>query len=323
MRHFVLTNSSRRPRRVVSRRIRTAVAGISTLVLGVTLLPLGLVTSADAGTAPVGQGFNVTKSDLAYILKQIKIAERHVRTTTGDRTVRLAARRRPRPGAEPAAQLRSAHRRRLLQQPAARARRLRCRRQALPAARAGGLPPRRGSRSVRPARARPPTRRRTANVVDSQPRLISNLIVDQTSTNPAAVSAAAYPVRTQGNPGVEPCDRPRTATPVATASPAGADPVHPERDDRRRPLAALQLAGSRSSASSSTTASTSHQEAARHGVRSAAVTTTRCSTARRHPRQRRRGRPRTPVHGTDPRPRTCPARTASSAPRTTSRTRQH
>ena len=32
--------------------------------------------------------------------------------------------------------------------------------------------------------------------------MISNLIVDQTSTNPAAVAAAEFPVRTQGNPGV-------------------------------------------------------------------------------------------------------------------------
>src|SRR4029078_4466654 len=37
-----------------------------------------------------------------------------------------------------------------------------------------------------------------ANVfVASQPRLISNLVVDQTSTNPAAVAAAGFPVRTQ------------------------------------------------------------------------------------------------------------------------------
>ena len=34
-------------------------------------------------------------------------------------------------------------------------------------------------------------------VVDSQPRLISNLIVDQTASNPAAVAAAGYPVRSQ------------------------------------------------------------------------------------------------------------------------------
>src|SRR5262249_17875646 len=35
------------------------------------------------------------------------------------------------------------------------------------------------------------------DVFDSQPRLISNLIVDQTSENPAAVEAALHPVRTQ------------------------------------------------------------------------------------------------------------------------------
>jgi Ca2+-binding RTX toxin-like protein len=37
-------------------------------------------------------------------------------------------------------------------------------------------------------------------VFDSQPRTISNLIVDQTSDNPAAVAAALFPVRSQGNP---------------------------------------------------------------------------------------------------------------------------
>src|SRR4029077_6657614 len=38
------------------------------------------------------------------------------------------------------------------------------------------------------------------SVYDTQPRLISNLIVDQTATNPAAIAAAGFPVRTQGNP---------------------------------------------------------------------------------------------------------------------------
>ena len=61
---------------------------------------------------------------------------------------------------------------------------------------------------------------------DSQPRVISNLIVDQTSTNPAAVAAAEFPVRTQGNPGDPPLhDRSRpTATPTAT--PDGCMPSH-------------------------------------------------------------------------------------------------
>ena len=35
--------------------------------------------------------------------------------------------------------------------------------------------------------------------------MISNLIVDQTSTNPAAVAAAGFPVRSQGNEGVVVC----------------------------------------------------------------------------------------------------------------------
>ena len=43
------------------------------------------------------------------------------------------------------------------------------------------------------------------DVFDSRPRTVSNLIVDQTSTNPAAVAAAGFPVRTQGNDGVVPC----------------------------------------------------------------------------------------------------------------------
>lgn len=42
-------------------------------------------------------------------------------------------------------------------------------------------------------------------VVDSEPRLISNLIVDQTSTNPAAVQAAGFPLRSQGGNPVEAC----------------------------------------------------------------------------------------------------------------------
>ena len=60
-------------------------------------------------------------------------------------------------------------------------------------------------------------------VFDTQPRLISNLIDDQTSTNPAAVDVAAHPVRTQGEPGVViAC----TADPPAPTDPAGCTPLH-------------------------------------------------------------------------------------------------
>jgi Ca2+-binding RTX toxin-like protein len=66
-------------------------------------------------------------------------------------------------------------------------------------------------------------------VIDSQPRVISNLIVDQTATNPAAVAAAEFPVRTQGNPGKFPCtvDPDPTALPTPILGvPAGCVPSH-------------------------------------------------------------------------------------------------
>ena len=58
--------------------------------------------------------------------------------------------------------------------------------------------------------------------------MISNLIVDQTSTNPAAVAAAEFPVRTQGNPGVVPVhDRSRSAaTRRSSACPPDCVPSH-------------------------------------------------------------------------------------------------
>src|SRR4051812_30807567 len=49
---------------------------------GAAMLPTGThtdMTPAADAAAPVGQGFTVTPSDLAFILKQIKIAERHSR----------------------------------------------------------------------------------------------------------------------------------------------------------------------------------------------------------------------------------------------------
>ena len=54
---------------------------------GAAMLPTGtradLVADAKADPAPVGQGFVVSPSDLAFILKQIKISERHARALAG------------------------------------------------------------------------------------------------------------------------------------------------------------------------------------------------------------------------------------------------
>ncbi|MDT4928195.1 MAG: hypothetical protein QOF92_1062, partial [Pseudonocardiales bacterium] len=52
------------------------------VLLTVGLAPSLSVGAAGAAPAPVGQGFTVTTGDLAFILKQIKISERHAATAT-------------------------------------------------------------------------------------------------------------------------------------------------------------------------------------------------------------------------------------------------
>ena len=69
----------------------------------------------------------------------------------------------------------------------------------------------------------------TGFVFDSQPRMISNLIVDQTSTNPAAIHVAGFPARTQGNEGVVPCDTVPGSNPpvdIVPATPVGCVPQY-------------------------------------------------------------------------------------------------
>ena len=68
-------------RRVFSRPTRAVAAGTAMTLLSF----IGLTTTApgaSAAQAPVGAGFTITPSDLAFILKQIKIAEAHVANTT-------------------------------------------------------------------------------------------------------------------------------------------------------------------------------------------------------------------------------------------------
>ena len=59
---------------------KRVLAAFTAVALGVGLTLTATAISAQA--APVGQGFTVTASDLAFILKQIKIAEAHVANTT-------------------------------------------------------------------------------------------------------------------------------------------------------------------------------------------------------------------------------------------------
>ena len=64
-------------------RTRVSIALASVVVLAV-VAGLGIArTTANAGvTSVVGNGFTVTPGDLAFILKQIKIAEHHAATST-------------------------------------------------------------------------------------------------------------------------------------------------------------------------------------------------------------------------------------------------
>src|SRR4051794_11635918 len=214
---------------------RRKVAAVSAAaIITAFITPLSLAHPAQAVTAPVGNGFTVTAGDLSFILKQIKIAERHSATLTAsdpcgtlvgpgkyqipDRLTSYGLR--PVDGScnnlladttwaqvTPKNQSDTA-----ATTPAKRARfgsadepfpRL-TRPVFSPADVASGP----FANIVQPGSTDADGRTSYAtnkDVVDSQPRTISNLIVDQTSTNPAAVAAAGFPVRTQGNPGKFPC----------------------------------------------------------------------------------------------------------------------
>ncbi len=213
--------------------------------------------AATAAPGPIGAGFTVTAGDLQFILQQIKISERHANTLTasnpcgtlvgtgpnqipdvltsyGLRTVdgscnNLIATQ-TKPGAADQTKFGSAD-------------------QVFPRLTDPVFRDAEPITAALPVGAPGPTSyaQKTGNVVDSQPRVISNLIVDQTSTNPAAVAAAGFPIRTQGNPGQHPC----TTDPDPTHWARGhscrlradrQDLVHPERHHRRRPVAAVQLA---------------------------------------------------------------------------------
>ncbi|HYM52507.1 MAG TPA: peroxidase family protein [Candidatus Dormibacteraeota bacterium] len=164
-----------------------------------------MVTRAEAA-APVGAGFTVTPSDLAFILKQIKIAEYHAANTT-PATGPCAAMVGPSPNqiSSPLLSLGlrtvdgSCNNLIAGQEFFAASHQL-FPRLTTPVFRAAeNSPPAFGP-------PRPTSYAQTKGLVfDSEPRVISNLIVDQTATNPAAIAVAGFPRRTQGNEGVFPC----------------------------------------------------------------------------------------------------------------------
>ena len=198
------------------------------VALAISIPTAGLMAPAALGAPLVGQGFAVTASDLSFILKQIKIAENHVATTTsatgpcgsllgtgpnqlasplvsfGLRTVDGSCN-----NLVPGQEFHGA---------------------------ADQVFPRLTTPVFGPAGPNlfgPPTptsyAQKSGSVFDAEPRVISNLIVDQTSTNPAAIAAAGRPVRTQGNEGVKPCATVPGSDPpvdISPATPLGCVPAH-------------------------------------------------------------------------------------------------
>ncbi|WP_211879971.1 peroxidase family protein, partial [Pseudarthrobacter albicanus] len=188
---------------------------------------VGLTTSvvgANAIVAPVGQGFTVAPSDLAFILKQIKIAEHHAATLSPAHPCDTLVG----PGPDQIPDALTSYGLRTVDGSC---------NNLIPGREKFGAAdqpfPRFTTPVFRAAETTPPGfgppaptsyAQKSGSVFDSQPREISNLIVDQTSTNPAAVAAAKFPVRTQRAPGLDAC----TTDPVGTTPgiPAGCVPSH-------------------------------------------------------------------------------------------------
>ena len=218
-------NQSRHPRRgrgEAFTRPTRLVAAATALLLPVALgLPAVMATTAVA--APVGQGFNLNASDLRFILKQIKISEQHAATATA---------------ANPCGTLTGTGPDQLPVGPQSSTLPLGLRtvdgscnnlvdspdqttfgtaNKAFPRMTAPNFKP---ADNV-PEGFGPPGStsylQKKGSVFDSQPRLASNLIVDQTATNPAALAAA--PVGSVAPPAGEDIFIPNVAPDVGLSAP--------------------------------------------------------------------------------------------------------
>ena len=188
---------SRAPSGRARRRLRTR--AMATGVALVTAAPFALVAAAGpVAAAPVGQGFNLNPSDLRFILKQIKIAEQHADTYSA--SVPCATMRGTGADQIPSGEVGDTlpWGLRLVDGT--------CNNIVPGKANVGAADqtfPRLVPKSLKPAEVGDPDgptgpsgpvqtsyTQTSGTVIDSQPRVISNLLVDQTDTNPAAVEAA-------------------------------------------------------------------------------------------------------------------------------------
>ncbi|HEY0518961.1 MAG TPA: peroxidase family protein, partial [Ilumatobacteraceae bacterium] len=192
--------------------------GAIAAVLGLvgTGLVSGLSGTASAVPAPTGNGFTVTPSDLAFILKQIKIAEHHAATRTTDNPCGTLVG----PGPDQIPDRLSSYGLRTVD---GSCNDLFPGREKFAAA---DVPfPRLTTPVFRDADNSTSYKQKSGIVIDAQPRVISNLIVDQTGSNPAAVAAAKFPVRTQNNTGIDACTTDPTPA-LPDGVPAGCTPTH-------------------------------------------------------------------------------------------------
>lgn len=217
---------------------RGVLARLLALLLAVVALAPLSAAPAPAATGPVGAGFSVTPGDLAFILKQIRIAERHSTTYTASDPCGTLLNRAGDgiPDAEQVPTILTSYGLRTVDGSCnnlknAAGSRFGSADQVFPRLSDPVFRDADPITSSFPVGAPGPTsyRQKTGNVVDAQPRVISNLIVDQTSTNPAAVSAAGHPVRSQDPSATAvPCttDPDPLADPPVDAVPANCTPTH-------------------------------------------------------------------------------------------------
>src|SRR3954454_5123563 len=190
----------RRSRRTPTGRARARGLVSATACLGLVLAGATAVApvAAQAAVAPTGQGLTITPGDLMFILKQIKIAEHHAATQTPSNMCGTLVG----PAADQIPDRLSSYGLRTVD---GSCNNLFPGRETFAAA--DQVFPRLTNPVYRDAESPPTgfpvagngvpartqsTYSRAGDVIDSQPRVISNLIVDQTSTNPAAVAAAGF-----------------------------------------------------------------------------------------------------------------------------------
>ncbi len=220
-----------------------AVAALTSGVLVTGMLFAGITSAAASAVAPVGAGFTITPGDLAFIYKQIEIADEHATTATPqDPCGTLLAE--PGDNIPDAKQvpdiltpyglrtvdgscnnLKNAATTTTIDGPAA----FGSSRQLFPRLTTPVFPDADPITAQFPVGPPGPTsyKQTSGNVVDAQPRVISNLIDDQTSNNPAAVAAAAHTTDiVHPGPTAVPCttDPDPTVDPPVQGVPAGCTP---------------------------------------------------------------------------------------------------